>query len=184
MVRASGSRVPPEREALKVEGSEARDAPLSRTPTAAPTGSPTATPTPAPENECQCVPHRVVPGRNLAVLKNTSSGGKGSTKTRKVGVVMKAQRRTWGGCHPRSSRDTFSLRLRMVDDNDVEILNELRTGLTCDRRIRQQKYMVTYDVENCAGSTAPNRSSKGGITITATTEDGELIAKRVLKCKK
>jgi hypothetical protein len=72
----------------------------------------------------------------------------------------------------------------MVDDDGDEILNELRTGLTCDRRIRQEKFSATYDVENCADSVAPTRRSKGKVTITATTEDGELVSSRTLKCKK
>jgi hypothetical protein len=80
----------------------------------------------------------------------------------------------------------------MVDANGEVILDETRTGLTCDRRIRQQKFMATYEVENCAESKAPGkssksragRSSKSEVTVTATTEDGELIAKRTLKCNK
>jgi hypothetical protein len=138
------------------------------------------------------VPHRIVPGRNLAVLKKTTSLGKGSTQTKKVGVVLKARERTRRACRPGSSTDTFSLRLHMVDDNGEVILDETRTGLTCDRRIRQQKFMATYEVENCAESKAPGkdskgrakRNSKGEITVTATTEDGELIASRILKCNK
>jgi hypothetical protein len=128
------------------------------------------------------VPRRVVPGRNLAVLKKTSTLGKGSTQTKKVGVVLKAHEQSRGACRPGSSTDTFSLRLHMVDDNGEVILDETRTGLTCDRRIRQQKFMATYEVKHCAGSVAPSRSSKGKVTVTATTDDGELIAERILKC--
>jgi len=128
----------------------------------------------------------VVPGRNLAVLKKTSTGGKGSTQTKKIGVVLKARERSRGGCRPGSSTDAFSLRLLIVDDDDMDhpILDETRTGLTCDREIRQQKFMATYTVENCAGSEAPSKRSKGIVTVTATTEDGELIASRILKCNK
>ncbi len=72
----------------------------------------------------------------------------------------------------------------MVDDDGQVILDETRTGLTCDRRIRYQKFMATYEVENCEGSVAPIRRSKGEVTVTATTEDGELIASRILKCNK
>jgi hypothetical protein len=74
----------------------------------------------------------------------------------------------------------------MVDDDETEPFYEKTlTGLKCDRRIRQQKFMVDYDVENCAGSVAPGRrNSKGEITVTATTEDGELVATRILKCNK
>jgi hypothetical protein len=180
------------------------------TPTAEATATPTATPTPAPENECQCVPHRVVPSGNLAVLKKTDSHGKGSTQTKKVGVVLKARELTRGACRPGKSTDTFSLQLHMVDDTGELILNDTRTGLTCDRRVGQQKFMATYKVENCAGATASDESSdkasdkssngkasnkgskgkasgkrsKGTVTVTATTEDGELVASRTLKCNK
>jgi hypothetical protein len=126
----------------------------------------------------------VVPGRNLAVLKRTTSLGRGSTKTRKVGVVLKAREQSRGACHPRSSTDTFSLRLRMVDDDGDVIFDETRTDLTCNRRIRQEKFQVTYEVENCAGSVPPSRSSKGEVTVTATTEDGTLVSSRTLKCNK
>jgi hypothetical protein len=105
-------------------------------------------------------------------------------QTKKVGVVLKARERTRGACRPGSSTDTFSLTLVMVDDGGDEFFREERTGLTCDRRIRQQKFMADYVVENCAGGKAPDRSSKGEVTVTATTEDGELIASRILKCNK
>jgi hypothetical protein len=145
---------------------------------------PAPTPTPSPENECQCVPHQVVPGGNLAALNKTTSLGRGSTQTEKVGVVLKARERTRGACRPGSSTDTFWLRLQMVDDDGDVILDETRTGLTCDRRTRQQKFMATYEVKHCAGSKAPDGSSKGEVTVTATTEDGELVAERTLKCKR
>jgi hypothetical protein len=126
----------------------------------------------------------VVPSGNLAVLNKTTSLGRGSTQTKKVGVVLKAREQTRGACRPGSSTDTFSLRLQMVDDDGDVILDETRTGLTCDRRVGQEKFMATYEVENCAGSEAPSRNSKGEVTVTATTEDGELIAERTLKCNK
>lgn len=72
----------------------------------------------------------------------------------------------------------------MVDDDGDVILDETRTGLTCDRRVGKEEFMATYEVENCAGSEAPSRSSAGGVTVTVTTGDGELVASRTLKCKK
>jgi hypothetical protein len=127
-----------------------------------------------------------VPSGNLAVLKNTSVlHGKGSIQEKKVGVVLKARERTRGACHPRSSTDTFSLRLRMVTiDDDEVIFDETRHGLTCNRRIRQQKFLATYTVEDCEGSEVPSRKSKNEVRVTATTEDGTLVAERTLKCKK
>jgi hypothetical protein len=130
------------------------------------------------------VPHRVVPSGNLAVLKKTTSLGRGSTQTKKVGVVLKARERTRGACRRGSSTDTFSLTLVMVDDGGDEFFREERTGLTCDRRIGRVKFMADYDVNNCAGGKAPDKRSKGKVTVTATTEDGELIAIRTLKCNK
>jgi hypothetical protein len=132
--------------------------------------------------------HRIVPGRNLAVLKKTSSEGKGSEQTKKVGVILKARERTRGACRPGSSTDTFSLQLDMVDEyeNPIEIEDGgILTGLTCDRRIRQQKFMATYTVDSCAKIEGRSRSSKSNITVTATTNDGEkLVTTRTLKCNK
>jgi hypothetical protein len=131
------------------------------------------------------VPRRIVPGRNLAVLKKTSSGGKGSEQTKKVGVVLKARERTRGACRPGSSTDTVSVRLTMVNsDNRKVIFDEIHEDLTCDRRLRQEKFMVHYEVEDCEGSEPPSRRSKNEIEITATTEDGTLLASRILKCNK
>jgi len=125
-----------------------------------------------------------VPAGNLAVLKKTQSNGRGSSEREKVGVVLKARETTRGACQPGSGADTFSLRLQMVDDDGDVILDETREGLKCDRRIGQEKFTATYEVENCAGSEAPSRNSKGRVTVTATTEDGELVASRTLKCNK
>jgi hypothetical protein len=72
----------------------------------------------------------------------------------------------------------------MVDDDGDVILDETREGLTCNRRVGQKKFMATYEVENCAGSEAPGRRSKGRVTVTATTDDGKLVSRRTLKCKK
>jgi hypothetical protein len=131
------------------------------------------------------VPHRIVPGGNLAVLKKTSSGGRGSEQTKKVGVVLKARERTRGACRPGSSTDTVSVRLTMVNsDNGKVIFDKIHEDLTCDRRLRQEKFMVHYEVEDCEGSEPPSRSSKNEIEITATTEDGTLLASRTLKCNK
>ncbi len=71
----------------------------------------------------------------------------------------------------------------MVDDDGHVIHEETRSGLTCNRRVGKEKFEVTYDVRHCAGSKSPNRRSNGKVTITATTEDGELVATRTLKCK-
>ena len=73
----------------------------------------------------------------------------------------------------------------MVDDDGDVIHDETYADLTCNRRIRQQKFMVDYGVENCEGSMPPEgRNSKGNVTVTATTEDGELVAIRRLKCNR
>jgi hypothetical protein len=126
----------------------------------------------------------VVPANNLVVLRNTSTDGRGSTLTKKVGVVIKANERTRGACHPKKSTDTFSLRLRMVDDDGDVIFDETRSDLECNRRIGKEKFMVEYDVENCAGSEAPSRTSKGRVRVIATTEDGTIVEDRNVKCNK
>jgi hypothetical protein len=126
-----------------------------------------------------------VPAGNLAVLKKTDSRGRGAHLKKKVGVVLKAREKSRGACRPGTSTDTFSLRIQMVDDDNDVILDETREGLTCNRRVGQEKFMATYEVENCAGSEAPeSRSSKGKVTVIATTDDGELTSTRTLKCNK
>jgi hypothetical protein len=72
----------------------------------------------------------------------------------------------------------------MVDDDGDVIMDETREGLTCNRRVGQEKFMATYEVANCAGSEAPDRRSKGRVTVTATTDDGKLVSSRTLKCNK
>ncbi len=72
----------------------------------------------------------------------------------------------------------------MVDDDDDVILDETRTGLTCDRLAGQEKFEATYTVQNCKGSVAPDRNSKGEITVTATTDAGELVSIRTLECNR
>ena len=49
----------------------------------------------------------------------------------------------------------------MIDDDGDVIMDETREGLTCNRRVGQQKFMVTYEVENCAGSEAPRPDLQG-----------------------
>jgi len=130
------------------------------------------------------MPHQIVPAGNLAVLNKTQSNGKGSTETQKVGVVLKAQEQRPGACRPGESTDAFSLRLQMVDGNGIVILDQTRDGLTCDRRVGQETFMVDYGVENCAGSVAPSRNSTNEVVVTATTEDGELVVSRTLRCNR
>jgi hypothetical protein len=131
------------------------------------------------------VPHRIAPGGNLTVLRKTSTNGKGSERIKKVDVVLKARERTKRACRPGSSTDTVSVRLTMVNsDNGEVIFEEIHEGLTCDRRLRRERFMVHYEVEDCEGSVAPSRTSKNEIKIIATTEDGTLLASRNLKCNK
>jgi len=72
----------------------------------------------------------------------------------------------------------------MVDDDGHVIHDETRSDLTCNRRVGQEKFKVKYGVNRCAGSTPPNKRSDGTVTITATTDDGELVETRTIKCKK
>jgi hypothetical protein len=125
-----------------------------------------------------------VPSGNLAVLNKTPPVGRESTQTEKVGVVLEVREKTRGACRPGSSTDTFSLRLHMADGDGHEILDETRNDLTCDRRIGQEEFTATYKVENCADFEASSPSSTGEVAVTATTEDGELVAIRTLKCNR
>jgi hypothetical protein len=100
---------------------------------------------------------------------------------------MKARERVRGACRPGSSNDKFDLTLHMEDDDgdEIKIVPKVHRNLTCDRRIRQQKFMATYEVENCSSTPTTKRSSKGDITVTATTDDGQhMEVTRTLKCSK
>lgn len=150
------------------------------TATATPTASPTPTPSPTPESACHCVPHWIVPVGNLATLRETASGGEGSETTRKVGVMLRARDSAGNTCQPDSS--AFSLRLRVVDDDGDVLLDETRESLACDARVHRERFSVHYGVANCAGSTAPSENSRGRVTLLATTEYGDLVAHRALRC--
>jgi hypothetical protein len=99
-------------------------------------------------------------------------------------VVLKAREEIRGACHPKKSKDTYSLHVLMTDDNDEVILDETRSDLACNKRVGKQMFWADYGVTNCENSEAPEKRSKGEITITATTDDGELTVSRTLKCKK
>ena len=157
------------------------------TPTPTPSSTPTAEPTPTPgsENQCRCAPRQLAPGGNLAALNDTAGGGNRAEQTRNVTVVLDPQELTPGACRPSlGAKTTFSLRLRMVDDDGDVILDETRAGLTCDRLAGQEKFEATYTVRNCNDSMVPARNSKGEVTVTATTNDGELVSTRTLECNR
>ena len=125
-----------------------------------------------------------MPGGHLAALTDTERGGNRSNQTKKVGVVLKTRERTRGACQPQTSADTFSLTLLMVDDDGHVIHDETRSGLSCNRRVGQEQFKIKYGVNHCKGSKAPtNGRSDGIVTITATTEDGQLVETRTIKCK-
>jgi hypothetical protein len=99
-------------------------------------------------------------------------------------VVLKAREDSRGACRPGASNDTFSLRVQMVDDDGDVILDETRSNLTCDRRVGQEEFEATYGVKNCSGSVAPAAGSSGTVMVTATTDDGQLVANRTIHCQK
>jgi hypothetical protein len=156
----------------------------SATPSTVPTPSATPSQTPTPENGCECVPRQVTPGGNLVSLNQTSDSGSRSEQTKSVFVQLDVRDRTPGACRSGEDASQFSLQLQMVDDDGDVILDETRTGLRCDRQTEQQRFDATYSVQNCAGSVAPRKNSKGEVTITATTEDGELVSTRTIGCNK
>jgi hypothetical protein len=130
------------------------------------------------------VPDAITPGGTMAVLNNTASGGRGSTQIKAVSVVLSADELTRGACRPNTSTDTFSLTLLMEDDDGDTIIDHTLHDLTCNRTVGTEAFEVIYMVDNCAGSLPPSqhRGSKGTITVTATTEGGELVVNRLLKC--
>jgi hypothetical protein len=131
------------------------------------------------------VPTNIVPAGNLVVLKNTSTGGKGSELARSVSVILNARDVTPGSCPPGSSSDPVTVSLRLVDDDGDTILNESsKSGFVCTAGTSTNaKFTAFYRVENCKGSVAPEKTSMGAVDATASTAHGSLNRTRRVQCK-
>jgi hypothetical protein len=100
------------------------------TPTAGATNEPTATPmsTPTPTPgvaDCLCEVQNINP--NQITLKNVGSGGKGSTATRKMVLVVEAVDAPGATCDPGEFSAPTPVNLMMVDDDGDGVFNDGKT---------------------------------------------------------
>ena len=142
---------------------------------AQPTPTP-PTPTPVP---CSCVPAKLIPGGNLAALRNVATGGKASTVRKSVTVRLKAE-----GCTSGMSTDPVTVSLLLEDDDGEVILNHAKPGFVCTANTwTDAKFTAIFEgPKNCENSAVPVQQSTGDIDVTMMTDDGTRHATRKIKC--
>ena len=174
----------------------------TETPTPTPSASPTQTPQPPLEEGCFCAIKNVNPGGNIASLRNTATGGKGSSLARSVVANMKGENITPGSC-PADRRHVVSVRMTIVDDHCSDpttpgvcinfspgiygdlILQKRFFGFNCNAGgATNAKFTATYDVLNCKDSEAPGQgTSSGGVTVIVENDDETQVFTRKVQCK-
>ena len=117
-------------------------------------------------------------------IRNTGSGGKGSSRNSSVSVILNAQDASPGSCPRGATSNPVSVRLEMVDDDGDVILNTSKGGFVCTAgKSTNAKFVARYDVTNCKDSVAPANTSKGNVSATATSSHGSLEVTRKVHCK-
>ena len=150
---------------------------------------PIATPTPTPSpGGCLCVPKKVIPGGNLASLRNVEEGGKASTIIKSVTVQLDAREASPGSCPEGATSDPTTVNLFIEDDDGDVVFFGSKKGFIC--KAGEEKTNAKFGVrfrgpENCAGSIVPVENiSAGDLFINATTVDGTLDVVRRIRCRK
>jgi hypothetical protein len=158
---------------------------LTPTATPTPTTSPTPTQTPQPplEEGCFCRIKNVNPAGNIAALRNTATGDKGSTLTRSLVINMKGENITPGSC-PQDARNVVEVSVFAVDDDGDVLIAESKRGFNCNAGgATNAKFLANYDVLNCKDSVAPANTSFGDVTITVSNEQDFAVFTRRVHCK-
>jgi hypothetical protein len=145
---------------------------------------------------CFCAIKNVNPAGNIASLRNTATGEKGSSVTRSLVINMKGENITPGSC-PQDRRNAVAVSVLAVDDHcsdptgatcinggDV-LINSVKTGFNCNAGgATNVKFPTLYDVLNCEGSEAPPQgTSSGDITVTVSNEQDSAVFTRKIQCK-
>ncbi len=133
------------------------------------------------------MPNKVVPAGNLAALRNVSSGEKGSTLTRSIAVLLKAQDTSPGSCPTGASSDPVSVSLSLTDDSGHPIpVSAAKAPVVCisGRSVKAKFTAVYTGPDNCKdGVSPPHHVSKGDVNITATSDHGALSQTGKILCK-
>jgi hypothetical protein len=128
--------------------------------------TPTPTPTPGPF-DCLCEVTNISP--NSYQLNNVATGGRGSTRTRKVEIKTRTVNAPGGdGCDPGETSGPVFINLRVVDDTG-DVLIDSAKETVCDGGPGKVTRKLTFQGPlNCEGNEVPSPSSSGVLTATAT----------------
>lgn len=135
-------------------------------------------------SDCRCVPDVVLPGGNLAKLRDVATDGKASRVAESVTVRLKAVDATPGSCRAGLSSDPVTVSMYLEDDDGDVILSRAKGGFVCTSGKKSHAKFTTYfeGPKNCKDSVVPVAQSKGNITGWAATDDGSLLVARKITC--
>jgi len=135
-------------------------------------------------NTCRCVPDIVLPGGNLAKLRDVATGGKVSAVPVTVAVRLKPVDVSPGSCKGGLTSDPVSVHLSLVDDDGDVVIDRSKGGFVCTGGKKTHAKFVTYfeGPKNCKNSAVPVVQSNGSITGLASTDDGSLNVSRKITC--
>jgi len=137
-------------------------------PPGTPTATPTATPTPAPF-DCLCQVTNINP--NTLNLNKVSTGGKQSSKTKRMNVQIRAVDAPGATCDAGETSGPVQINLKMVDDDGHVLIDSAKIAV-CEGGGGQKQMVRTVRVEgplNCKDSAVPDGTSSGFITATGSS---------------
>lgn len=135
-------------------------------------------------SNCRCVPDAVLPGGNLAKLRDVATDGKASRVAVSVTVRLRAVDVTPGSCTHGLSSDPVLVAVYLVDDDGDVIIDRTKMGFVCTAGKKTHAKFTTYfeGPKNCKDSAVPVGQSKGSLTGMAVTDDGALNISRKITC--
>ncbi len=135
-------------------------------------------------SDCKCVPETVLPGGNLAKLRDVATDGKASRVAVAVTIRLKAVDVTPGSCTAGKRSDPVVAALNLHDDDGDVIIGQAKSGYVCSAGKKTHAKFTGYfeGPRNCKGSVVPVGQSKGKITGSAATGDGALLISRHILC--
>ena len=135
------------------------------------------------EEGCFCAIKNVNPAGNIASLRNTATGDKGSTLSRSLVINMKGENVTPGSC-PQDARNVIDVTVLAVDDDGDVLIDSTKLGFNCNAGgATNAKFTASYSVLNCEDSVAPNNTSSGDVTVTVSNEQDFAVFTRKVQCK-
>jgi hypothetical protein len=138
----------------------------------------------AANSDCACVPETVLPGGNLAKLRDVATDGKASRVPVAVTIRLKAVDVTPGSCTAGESSDPVTVAISLKDDDGEAIIARAKPGFVCTAGEKTHAKFTAYfeGPKNCKDSVVPVGQSKGAITGSTATDDGALLISRKIIC--